>query len=528
MVSAGRFDLRERPWVPVREGDERRSVGLRELLVRAHDLDDVEVPLAPAAAGLWRILYLLAARVGGLDDDLLEADEFTELRGELLDAGRFDEDQVNAYFERYGDRFDLFGPDRPWLQDPRLAEESPSTSGVNRLILGRPSGNNQVWFDHHTDVDPLPIPAAEAAWHLIAMLYYGPSGRCTTRKVGSLSEGNTSAGPLRGALSCHPVGKSVFESLVVAVPFPGDADDSRGGDADLAPWEAPELPDVGHGPAGGTAVARLLAGRFQHAVLLTADDAGDRAIDATVTWAWRTKSPPAKDPYLIYQTSKKGEQYPRQASLTRALWRDLDALLMKNVAEDAFIRPEVFRAAEFLPSDVVERLRVRVFGFDQDGQTRDKQFFIQVTPPVLRWMEERDSDFAHGISATRKAAERAGSNLVYALKSAWAQLADPDDDGVRQFRPGKDVGPWVAAAEGRYWHQAEKIFWKTLYDAGRDTSPSRFETADRSFVRVAEAVYDDIADQISSREHGRMIRALVRNRYRIRGGFAAARKKDAA
>jgi CRISPR system Cascade subunit CasA len=321
----------------------------------------------------------------------------------------------------------------------------------------------------------------------------------------------------------------VFESLVAGIPSPGDDDGLRGGEADLAPWEAPELPDVRRGPVGGTGIARLLTGRFQHAVLLTADDTGAQVTDAIMTWAWREKCPPATDPYLIYQTSKKGEPYPRPASLTRALWRDLDSLLMKNVGEDAFIRPEVFKAVEVLPLEVVERLRVRVFGFDQDGQTRDKQFFIQTTPPVLRWLEERDGDFAAGISSTRKAAEQAGGNLVYALKSAWAQLADPDDDGVRQFRPGKDPGPWVAAAEGRYWHQAEKIFWRILHDADGNPSPTRFDAARADFIRLAEAVYDDIADQISSREHGRMIRALVRNRYRIRGGlFAAARKKGAA
>ncbi|WP_239331309.1 type I-E CRISPR-associated protein Cse1/CasA [Frankia sp. CiP3] len=516
MVSRQGFDLRERPWLPVPEGSRRTRVGLRELLVRAHELTDVDVPLAPAAAGLWRFLYLLAARVTGLDDAELEVAEFDRRRGEVLEEGRFDGAEVDAYFERYADRFDLFDVARPWLQDPRLVEECPSTSGINRLIVGRPAGNNQVWFDHHTEVEPAPVPAAEAAWHLIAALYYGPSGRCTTRKIGPLSEGNTTAGPLRGGLSCHPVGRTVFESLVAGIPFPDAGDSYRDRAVDLAPWELPELPDPRRGPVPVKGMARELAGRFQHAVLLTPDKTGEHVVDATLTWAWREKCPSAKDQYLIYQTSKKGDAYPRPASVTRAMWRDLDALLMHDVGEDSRSRPLVFDAVKYLPAEFVEQLRVRVFGFDQDGQTRDKRFFTRMTPSVLRWLEERDPQFVRGISSTRQAAERVGSALVYALRCAWVQQADPDDDGVRQPRPDKEIGPWVAAAEGRYWPQAERVFWKTLDDAARQTSPTRFDSAPDLFAKVARDVYDDIADQVDSQEHWRMTRALARNRYRVR------------
>ncbi len=527
MVSRRGFDLRERPWVPVSEGSERTRVGLRELLVRAHELTDVDVPLAPAAAGLWRILYLLAARVSGLDDAELEVAEFDTQRSEVLGKGRFDEDEVDAYFERYADRFDLFDVARPWLQDPRLAEECPSTSGINRLIVGRPAGNNQVWFDHHTEVESAPVPAAEAAWHLIAALYYGPSGRCTTRKVGPLSEGNTTAGPLRGGLSCHPVGRTVFESLVAGIPSPDDGDSYRDRAVDLAPWELPELPDPRRGPVPLKGMARVLAGRFQHAVLLTPDEAGEHVVDATLTWAWREKSPAVKDQYLIYQTSKKGDPYPRPANVTRAMWRDLDALLMHDVGEDHRSRPLVFQATTYLPAELADRLQVRVFGFDQDGQTRDKRFFTRMTPPVLRWLEERNLQFAQDISSTRAAAERVGSGLVYALRCAWAQQADSGDDGIRQSRLDKEIGPWVAAAGGRYWPQAERVFWKILHDAEVDTAPTRFGGAPDAFAEVALAVYDDITDQISARAHWRMTRALARNRYRVRGGIAAGRR-DAA
>lgn len=516
MVSVAGFDLRERPWIPVRRGDERFEVGLRELLLRAHDLTDIEVPVAPGASGLWRVLYLIAARVSGLDDGELPVAEFDQARSAVLRQGRFDAAQVDAYFARYADRFDLFGA-RPWMQDARLASECATTSGLNRLVLGRPAGSNQVWFGHHHDAAPIPIRAAEAAWHLLAALYYGPSGRCTSRTVRGQSEANTLAGPLRSGLSCHPLGRTVFESLVVGIPGPDSDDAFREAGADEAPWEATDPGDPLGVPRPLRGVARQLAGRFQHAVLLVPDAAGEYAVDATLTWAWRHKAPAAQDDYLIYQFTKDARPYPRPADASRALWRDLDALLLKS--DDRHLRPQVFAGIRWLPQETRDGLRVRVFGFDQDGQTRDKQFFTQTTPPVLQWLEEQQHDFAVGISAAHDAGELLGRNLGRALRAAWAALGDPGDGPTNsaQRRDAPD-GPWVAVAEGRYWPQAEKAFWALLTDAERAGDPASLADAADVFTRIAAAVYDGIAGQIGAQTHVRMVRALARNRYRIYSG----------
>jgi CRISPR system Cascade subunit CasA len=516
VVSAGRFDLRECDWIPVRATGVERDVGFRELLVHAHELTDVDLPLAPAAAGFWRVLYLLAGRVSGLDDSDLSGPEFVAARRELLRAGRFDEREIDRYFAQHEGRFDLFDRERPWLQEPRLRAECAVTSGVNRIVMGRAAGSNQVWFGHHHDLRPEPIPAREAAWHLLAALYYGPSGRCTTRTVRSRSEANVTAGPLRGGLSCHPVGRTVFESLVAGIPTPDGADAYRYSLPDVAQWESAELPDPLRGPVPLRGLSRRLTGRFQHAVLLVPDSAGETVVDATLTWAWREKIPPVEDPYLIYQTSKKGDVYPRPASVSRALWRDLDALLREGNADERH-QPTVIAAAKYLPGDVLGHLGVRVFGFDQDGQTRDKQFFSQTTPGVLRWLREQDADFVVGIGRLRDAAEQAGLDLVRALKAAWALQADPADDGIRgPSRLDGDIGPWVAAAEGRYWPAAERLFWRALDEAELSTKDDRFAELADGFPDLALRVYDEIAEQIGARVHVRMIRALARNRYRVR------------
>ncbi len=112
-------------------------MGLCELFKQAHEIEDVEIPV-PCGGGLMRILAPIAARIaadGGdrLDDpDVAEdIDDWFDLRERVLKAGRFDPRAVEAYFNRedLAGRFDLFHPERPFLQDPRLVAECVDAKG---------------------------------------------------------------------------------------------------------------------------------------------------------------------------------------------------------------------------------------------------------------------------------------------------------------------------------------------------------------------------------------------------------------
>src|SRR5699024_3062118 len=99
-MSANTYCLATRPWLlarPLRAEAETKSIGLREVLARAHEYADVEVPLPPATAGLWRVLALLTARVTGLDtaEDL---EDWLERRAQVLARGQLPEDAIDSYF----------------------------------------------------------------------------------------------------------------------------------------------------------------------------------------------------------------------------------------------------------------------------------------------------------------------------------------------------------------------------------------------------------------------------------------------
>jgi CRISPR system Cascade subunit CasA len=504
------YALVERPWLPVRAagGAPAPAVGLSELLFRAHEFSDIELPIPPASAQLWRMLTLLAARVTGLDssDDV---GAWYRARRRVLDAGAFDRSRVVAYFASLPGRFDLFHPERPWLQDPRLREQCAKASGVNKLAWGRTAGQNQVWLGgHHHDLAPVPLPPDEAAWHLLATLGYGPSGRCTSRTVDGRSEANSTAGPLRGTVSFHPLGRTLFESLVLNIPFDGDSDDEPG-DVEPAPWERKALPDPLGAPQESTGLAGTLLNQASHAVLLVPDPGGDKVVDAYVTWARRDRPVPPADPYLIHLTSKEGRRYARPADATRAVWRDLDSLLSED-SQDRF-RPALLghlTSTTHLPEELRRTLRLRAFGFDQDGQTRDRQWFTANNPAVLRWLEDSADTSEEAVAArtrirlTRRSAESLGLRLKNALTDAWKEGNSPSGGSGRT---DTGTGPWLRRGLSRYWSEAEAEFWRIAMDTDAP-GPGI------AFSRLALAAYDEVTGPYCSRPR---VAAVVERHRRL-------------
>ncbi|MFW6641022.1 type I-E CRISPR-associated protein Cse1/CasA [Nocardiopsis algeriensis] len=514
------FDLTSQSWLPVRlaDGSVGTPLGLRELLCRAHTLSDATLPLPPASAQLWRVLALLTARVTGLDS-AEGADEWYLRRRDVLDAGSLPQSEVDGYFSAHSDRFDLFHPERPWLQDPRLREQCSKTSGINKLTWGRTAGQNQVWLGgHHHDLAPVPLSPAEAAWHLLATLGHGPSGRCTTRTVGERSEANSTAGPLRTTLSFHPVGRTLFESLILNIPFPGEQEPDE---TDLAPWERADLPDPLGPPEEPTGLAGVLVNQAAHAVLLVPGEDGSEVVDAYVTWARRERPVAPTDPYLIHQTAKDGRRYARAADSSRAVWRDLDSLLLES-PQDRY-RPELLShltSRTRLPLQLRQAMRLAAFGFDQDGQTRDKQWFTATTPPVLRWLEdsaaEDPEDGARArtrIRLSREAAERSGRRLHEALTAAWKESNSPSG-GVKT---DTGTGPWLRKGTARYWSTAERVFWDIAVDEDAD-GPGN------SFIRLALDAYDEVTSPYCHRS--RVAKVVEQHRSRLFDGWVNERTDE--
>ncbi|MGW7045127.1 type I-E CRISPR-associated protein Cse1/CasA [Streptomyces avermitilis] len=403
------------------------------------------------------------------------------------------------------------------MQDARLAGQchGGNTAGVNKLIVTRPAGNAHAWFRHGSDARPDLPSAAEAVLSLLVWHYYGPSGRCSAREVNGVKTASASAtaGPLRTALSCHPEGDTLFETLLAGLVPPGVTVRRS---FDLCPWEREELPDPDAAPPLPCGPCSRLTACSQHALLLVPDENSPGLVrDAYITWAYRTRRIPRDDNHLIWQISQQGNRYPRPADSRRALWRDLDALLLHEPPGTAQPqRPKVFDYT----SEVSEDLRVRALGFEQEGQAKDTQFVDAGTPPVMGFTEQKAPATAPAVGRMRQLGEMYGRRLERAVKRAWAEyMNDPKANG----------DTWAAEAAARCWPGAEAEFWdrfrhldNTGHTLGAGFDPAAARTA---FLRLATDAYDTVTASVTRTQRG--AKAVSHARIDLYGGV---RKKAAS
>jgi CRISPR system Cascade subunit CasA len=492
-------DLRSAALFPAHDPDHGVvTLGLRDLLLRAHLLTGLAVTVPPAAAGMMRVLYLIAARVTALDTHTT-ADDWTAHRRQVLHTGRFDPDTVDAYLSKHDGRWDLFDPQWPWLQDPRLAEQADLKS-ANVLDPTRPGDNSPIWWQHTHAGNAPAIPVAHALQWLLVHHYYGSGGTGGSRRVGTTSSQHMSAGPLRAGITFAPLGTTLFDTLIAGIPSPATVPDHHG--VDEAPWESTQRYDPLGVPPEVTWPAGLLTGRSRHALLLVGDDTGQHVTGCYLTWAWKIKHPPHEDPYTIHDRGNNGTWFPRAADATRAVWRDVDTLLANRADHH---RPAVLTSALSLPDAMQPTLRIQAHGFDQDRKATNTAWFTAATPPLLSHMDEHDPVAAAGAEALHGAAEDIAGVLRAALRTAYRSLGTGSAG-----RSDKDV-PWIAPAESHYWAAAEILFWDRIRLAG-------FDEPHRVFLTIALDAVDAATRHVA---HQPAVAREVHHAMRYLRNFAA-------
>lgn len=178
------FDLASEPWIPVLSMDGTpRELSLVEVFGKAHEIRWLDAEAPPVTAALHRLLLaVLHASLKGPRD--------WQAWHELWESDTLPSDAVQSYLDKDPEAFDLFDPQRPFLQCPSLA--SIKSSPAARLVHFRSSGNNRTLFDHTTIHNPVQLPPAEAARWLVTVQCYDPGGTKTpyTTKKSVASLGN--------------------------------------------------------------------------------------------------------------------------------------------------------------------------------------------------------------------------------------------------------------------------------------------------------------------------------------------------
>ncbi|MCQ3806444.1 MAG: type I-E CRISPR-associated protein Cse1/CasA [Acidimicrobiaceae bacterium] len=306
------FNLVRDPWIPI--GD--TAVSIREALTKAQELPGWPGGDFGLAETVLRLLVPMVYRIGGLDD----AEDyylFAERQSTLFDQSRFDESAVHGYLEQHVDRFWLIGGPEdapPFAQDPTLGKVAQHEAA--KAVAEWASGNNAV-LGPHADTDN--IPFVLAAQRLLVLRTYAWGG-LHTKHPDHTGKGKFVGGPLRGTMSVHPVGRTLFETLVGhLVPPPG-------GDTGFGEpfWEQPVPTNPVAAHNGRAGLLEQIAGRQDKTMLLRTNDAGDKITGFTIAEGPGVdRQLFCDDPYLVLDPDRE----PVKPKMHRAFWRESEALL---------------------------------------------------------------------------------------------------------------------------------------------------------------------------------------------------------
>ncbi|HEU4752670.1 MAG TPA: type I-E CRISPR-associated protein Cse1/CasA, partial [Armatimonadota bacterium] len=203
MTRMASFNVLTEGWIPVTRPDGgREELGILETLRRAHEFAAIRDPSPLVEFGLHRLLVAFVL------DALAEAGSAPEYPLDLKDllrAGRFDAPLLENYARKCGDVFDLFAPERPFLQTAGAAGGEKPLAALYPAV---PSGTNVHHWHHEVESAMTARPAGAA--------------RLLTTLAPFMTAGGAGLSPsINGAPAIYalPTGDSLFETLVLNIPI---------------------------------------------------------------------------------------------------------------------------------------------------------------------------------------------------------------------------------------------------------------------------------------------------------------------
>lgn len=310
------FNLVEERWVPVRTASGGSLASLREVLTEPERFNGLD---ADEVDEFFALLRLLTTIVNRALDGPRTPSEWAEIAYE----DGYDREAISAYLTTWKHRFELFDPERPFLQYPELAGRKSQPMSV--LLPSVSSGNGVTLFSHASEHDELVLSPAEAARALVHVVLNGR---------GSLKGGEYGVFGARVAV----LGDNLRETILGNTPrYRGVADDG------IPVWERAEGRALPHAPTKAEEIACGLMdlSTWQwRAVLLTASETGE--VSACIYGHGpRPGGEEPLDPARWYDDaieensgSRKALRRDHRLRANRDIWREADALVAALARRD--------------------------------------------------------------------------------------------------------------------------------------------------------------------------------------------------
>ena len=442
------FNLVDEPWIPCCDlSGNYISLGIRDLLLRSHELRSIQHQNPLTEAALLRIL--LAAIHRAVDGPRSRNDWKM-----LYKTGQFDE-RVPIYLEKWHHRFDLFSPYKPFYQTPGLMVIDSAGNSVPQpicsLMLERSSGNKKTLFDHSMDEVPLRLTPSQAAHALITaqMFSLGGLNNKTTNYFGYQQSFLNST--MVSGIFIILTGSNLFQTLLLNLLVYCDNEPIPNTSRDCPVWERD---DMGKSSAiTPKGYLDFLTCKDRHIRLVPQRD-GDSICVEHMHIAQGEAFSKVTNPGFFKKKKKDGSWYYPQLDVNRMIWRDSTALFSfdSNIDE----RPKAFRQVQAMRGVVAlpDRYVCTAYALANDKGN------------PLAWRKEK-LNVPLSLLADNQVAARMERGMKLSEKGALA-LDGAVKCFIRDILPdkSKDVAEKASAtgAIRMYWDQLEVHFQRFLLD----------------------------------------------------------------
>lgn len=424
-MSRPSFDVLTEPWIPViRHNGSRDELGIRSTLEQAHEIREIRDPAPIVEFGLYRLLIAFVL------DTLIMADRRPEdpldLKN-LMAVGCFDMAMIEKYIEQCGDVFDLFHPERPFMQS-KMVKTKPKP--LSAMFPATPSGTNVThWL--HANENNFSVSASMGARLLTTIAPFMTAG-------GAGLSPSINGSP---AIYALPVGRNLFETIVLNLPIRNQ----ESGYGTVA-WRNNQSP--GHDRTQATTV-EALTWRPRSIQLVPKSEDGngihvsemkfEKGDSTRLQWI---------DSNLAYRYTNK-KVSPIRMRENRPLWRDAGPLMLvsdsdfgHNDDRISFRRPDVV-AHSFSLLDGNQQLLIQFYGMRTDMKMK-----------VFEWVK-----FTWSVPASLGVSTRLGSIIQLELERA-EKAAFFLRVCIRELCPRQ--GASNNAALGTICDRSERTYWQHL------------------------------------------------------------------
>ncbi|MCC6863118.1 MAG: type I-E CRISPR-associated protein Cse1/CasA [Bryobacterales bacterium] len=493
------FNLISEPWIPCLFLNERqaRPVSLREAFRQAHLIREINDPSPLVTVALHRLLLAVLHRnFGPASPAAWHA---------LWKAPTLPQAELDAYWEKWESRFNLFDTKYPFYQAGSLSEQY--SVPIAKLTHELASGNNATLFDHSSEHKTTPLAPGRAAACLVAQQAFAVGGLVSLEK-GQNPKLFKSArgGPLLKGAAVLIKGGTLRETMLLNLhqydpsseqPFPVSG-------TDLPWWELGKEPEAGDSIPTG--YLDLLTWQSRRIRLITAAGPdGSLVVVRTVImkgrqtpeeWSLRSREPMIGFSAIPKPKAGQDPWLPLGFRTERAIWRDSAALFQS--AGESHARPKII---DWLSRLVLEGYleQKAVLPLDLYGLCTDRA-------KILFWRHERlplplwllgNAALVELLKESLDAAE-GGYRVLQRGANRLAELAlYPGFDGQQQ-KPDSKTARGLADSWSpglAYWSELEVAFSHHLESIGNPSSEAERQGGELAVLQEWTALVKDTAQR---------------------------------